>query len=228
MKLQDTIAAEFNEFSKDYTNDMVRCVPHYLKLLGHFSHDLPSNFNPKQILDLGCGNGNITSQLLKQYPNAHVTLLDASDKMLELCKAQFGTKSKNYVQSYFQDYNFKTNGFNLIAAGFSLHHCNANDKQTLFKSIYKALKPNGVLAYSDLMINRNSKTHQQLIQDWNVFVNSNYPDTEKWNWIMNHYKTYDHPDSLKKQLKWLQQAGFSNFKISIYDRYWVHLKAFKA
>ena len=38
---------------------------------------LPS-INPKQVVDLGCGAGRNAGELLKKYPNAHVTALDYS------------------------------------------------------------------------------------------------------------------------------------------------------
>lgn len=227
MKLQNNIAEEFNEFSKNYTADMVKVVPYYLKLLEQFSQDLPTNLNPKHIMDLGCGNGNITNKLLKLYPKAHYTLLDASDNMLELCKAQFGSHNKTYVQSYFQDYEFPILQFDMVVAGFSIHHCNAKDKQRLLKHIYKSLKPNGVFMCSDLMVDKNTKEHEILLEFWKDFV-LNSSDQDTWEWLMEHYKTYDNPNNLIQQLKWLKQAGFTNYNISIYNTYWVHLKAFKS
>ncbi|MGM5470209.1 class I SAM-dependent methyltransferase [Flavobacteriaceae bacterium LMO-SS05] len=228
MKLQNNIAEEFNEFSKNYTNDMVKVVPNYLKLLEHFTQDISLGFNPKHILDLGCGNGIITSKLLPLFPNSHYTLLDASDKMLEICEAQFGVQHSTYVQSYFQDYEFKKNQFDMVVAGFSIHHCNAKDKQKLYKAIYRSLTPNGMFMCSDLMVERNTKEHDTLVELWKTFVNKNPTDQETWDWLMDHYQAYDHPNGLDKQLKWLRQAGFTDFKISIYDAYWVHLKAIKA
>ena len=68
---------------------MVKVVPYYLKLLEQFTQDIPSDFNPKHFLDLGCGNLNITYKLLELYPQAHYTLLDASENMLEHCQSQF-------------------------------------------------------------------------------------------------------------------------------------------
>jgi ubiquinone/menaquinone biosynthesis C-methylase UbiE len=226
MKLQENIVKEFNEFSKNYTADMVKVVPFYLKLLEQFSEDIPNNLNPKHILDLGCGNGNITSKLLKVFPKAYYTLLDASENMLELCQAQFGSLNKTYVQSYFQDYEYPIHRVDMVVAGFSLHHCNAKDKQQLLKNIYKSLTHNGVFICSDLMIDRKTKEHESLLEYWKDFV-LNSSDNKTWNWLMEHYKTYDNPDSLNNQLKWLKEAGFTNFKVTIHNSYWVHLKAFK-
>jgi len=227
MKLQANIAEEFNEFSKNYTDDMVKVVPHYLKLLEQFILDMPADFKPKHILDLGCGNGIITGKLLPIFPRAHYTFLDASHKMLDICKAQFGMENKTYVESYFQDYHFPKNEIDMVVAGFSIHHCKADEKQLIFKDIFSTLKPKGILAYSDLMVDRDAEEHETLLQFWKGFVNKNPSDQESWDWLMDHYQTYDHPDSLINQLKWLTNAGFGDFKITVYDKYWVHLKAFK-
>ena len=226
MKLQSNIVEEFNEFSKNYTADMVKVVPYYLKLLEQFSQNLLEDFNPKHIMDLGCGNGNITHNLLKLYPDADYTLLDASENMLELCKAQFGSHNKTYVQSYFQNYKFPILKFDLVVAGFSIHHCNAKEKQILLKNIYKSLSPNGVFTCSDLMVDKNLHEHKYLLEFWKDFVLKN-SDQNTWEWLMEHYNTYDNPNSLNQHLKWLKQAGFTDFNINVYNTYWVHLKAFK-
>jgi len=84
MKISDNIASEFNEFSKDYTNDMVKCVPYYNALISSFTEILPPDFQPLTILDLGCGNGNVTAQLLPSFPKSEYTLVDASDENQEL------------------------------------------------------------------------------------------------------------------------------------------------
>ena len=65
MEIKGNIAIEFDEFSKNYTTDMIGCVPHYLRLVESFIKYLPENFSPTSILDLGCGNGNITEKLIQ-------------------------------------------------------------------------------------------------------------------------------------------------------------------
>ena len=227
MKIKDNIAAEFDEFSKNYTNDMRGVVPHYDFLLSCFSKGYDKSFNPIKILDMGCGNGNVTSQLLQLFPKAHYTLLDASQEMLEHCKKRFKNAKISVVESYFNEYVFEENYFDLIVASFSLHHCNTQEKQDLFKKFYTALKQNGVFTCSDLMVNKNTIEHEDLLLFWNQFVHETFPDGEKWEWLMEHYNEYDKPDPLKKQLKHLQKAGFKDFKIEIRDNHWVHFKTKK-
>jgi len=135
MKIKDTIANEFNEFSGNYTQDMMGCVPHYLFLLSSMTQELPPNFNPKAILDLGCGNGNVASNLLQIFPNAEYTLLDASLEMIALCKLRFKQFQVVYVASYFNDFSFTSETYDMVTAGFSLHHCDSAEKKQLFKEI---------------------------------------------------------------------------------------------
>ena len=227
MKLQDNIASEFDEFSKNYTSDMQGCVPHYDSLLGCFAEGYPIETDATNILDFGCGNGNVTEQLLKAFPKANYHLLDASNEMLVICKKRFHKNIIQLIKSYFQEYAFPNDFFEIIAAGFSLHHCTTAEKATLFEQCYKALKSGGILAISDLMIQKSSAAHSKLIAEWGALVNRNFPDGEKWKWIMEHYDEYDKPDSLEQHLEGLKAAGFIDFNIVIKDQYWVHLKAKK-
>jgi len=228
MRISDNIASEFNEFSKDYTNDMVKCVPYYNTLISSFTEHLPPNFELLKILDLGCGNGNVTAQLLSVFPNAQYTLVDASEEMLNLCKVRFKDYHIHCVASYFQDFEFNKNAYDFIVAGFSLHHCNSEDKKELFKKIYAALKPNGIFSCSDLMIDKKSEQHSALLEQWKTFVLNNYPNQEKWEWLMEHYSEFDKPDSFPDQKKWLKQVGFSELNSFINDNYWIHFQARKS
>ncbi len=227
MTIKDTIAEEFSEFSKNYTNDMIGCVPYYLKLMSSFTESLSSEFNPKNILDLGCGNGNVTSTLVKSFPNSKYTLLDASLEMLRLCKKRFEHYKIEYIESYFNDFEYKKNNYDLIVAGFSLHHCDSNEKKELFQKIHKSLKKEGVFSCTDLMISKNNPEHSKLLQEWKVFVDSNFPDEEKWKWLKEHYDEFDKPDNFKDQIEWLKNAGFKNIKITTKEGYWIHLQAIK-
>ena len=138
MKLQDNIANEFDHFADNYTEDMIKCVPHYLQLITSLSECLPKNIIVKSILDLGCGNGNVTSQLLKSFPQAEFTLIDASSQMIDICKNRFDGHKMNFVESYFEDWNFPEDSYDIIAAGFSLHHLDSDKKQWIFPNIHKA------------------------------------------------------------------------------------------
>ncbi|CAM4339923.1 class I SAM-dependent methyltransferase [Gillisia limnaea] len=221
------IALEFNDFSKNYTNDMIGCAPHYLQLVSSFVKSLPDNFKPNSILDLGCGNGNITAQLVSYFPNAIFTLVDASSEMIDLCRNQFNDYDFIYSNMYFKDFLFNAESYDLIVAGFSLHHCDNTEKQSVFRDINSSLKKGGIFSYSDLMITKTNPDHPMLLKEWGKFVNNNFPDGKKWAWVMEHYEAFDKPTDYLVQIEWLKNAGFSNIQIAFKKEYWVHLQAVK-
>ncbi|SDR85852.1 class I SAM-dependent methyltransferase [Christiangramia echinicola] len=224
MKNEKDIALEFNEFSKNYTEDMIRCVPHYMDLVSSFTKNLPEDFKPEHILDLGCGNGNITAQFIPYFPDSNYTLVDASKEMIDLCQKQFQDYNVKYCNTYFKDFHFEEGHYDLIVAGFSLHHCSNNERQALFKKIYSALKKGGIFSYCDLMISKTNSDHPSLLKEWGGYVNSNFPDGEKWAWVMEHYKDYDNPTDYSLQFEWLKLAGFTNIQTPFKDGYWIYLQ----
>lgn len=228
MSTQNNISLEFDEFSKDYTQDMIKCVPYYLQLIDGFKSFKPAHFYPEKILDLGCGNGNVSAKLLEAFPEASYSLVDASREMLQLCKKRFEDFDFSFHQSYFSEFDFQTEYFDLIVAGFSLHHCDDHEKQSMFKDIYRSLKNGGIFSYSDLMIDKADPKHRKLLKNWKAFVCNHYPDENKWNWIMQHYDEFDKPSDFKKQLKWLQQAGFETIEIPFRQGYWTFMQALKS
>jgi len=227
MKIGENIALEFNDFSKNYTKDMIGCVPHYLQLISNFTKHFPDNFTPQSILDLGSGNGNVTAQLITYFPNARFTLVDASAEMIDLCRNRFKAYDFIYVNKYFKDFLFKEESYDLIVAGFSLHHCDENEKQSLFNKINTSLKKDGIFSCSDLMISKTNPNHPMLLEQWKKFVNSNFSDGKKWIWLMEHYEAFDKPTDYLVQIEWLRNAGFINIQIPFREEYWTYLQAVK-
>lgn len=47
---------------------------------------------PKNILEIGCGTGFLTKLLIQKFPNAQITAIDISGKMIEKCQEKFPAK----------------------------------------------------------------------------------------------------------------------------------------
>ena len=50
------------------------------------------DIDPDGIVDLGCGGGRNAGELLKRYPNAHVTAVDYSELSVEKAKESIGKR----------------------------------------------------------------------------------------------------------------------------------------
>lgn len=224
-KIKETLSLEFDAFSANYTSDMIVAVPHYEQLMRCFQTCLPLGFSAKHILDLGAGNGNSANELMQRFPDAEYTLVDASAEMLDICNKRFTQSNIKLVESYFSDFQFNEEAYDLVIAGFSLHHCKADEKQSLFKKIKKALKPNGLLMMSDLCITKSDDSHPALLKEWETYVNANDPSGEKWTWLMEHYDAFDTPHNFESQHAWLLEAGFSSVDIGWNEGKWMHVIA---
>ena len=219
---------EFNTWQQDYNAKIRRWVPHYdtlVKGMTQWSGDHP----PATILDLGCGNGNTVGLLLKQYPEANYTLVDASEDMISACQFRFRQRSNiHYEQSYFQDLDFTTDTFDLVVAGLAFHHLKGPEKQAIFEQVYRWLRPGGELLASDLYASKQWPDYEgQVMQPWAAFAKKAGTPASEWEAMLVHHAQYDFPDSYEKQQHWLQKAGFTEVEINWVDGFWGTLRAKK-
>ncbi len=219
---------EFNTWQQDYNAKIRRWVPAYDQLIESMTN-LPENFKPVDILDLGSGNGNATGALLEKYPNAHFTLVDASEDMIVATQERFKSQKEiAYKEKYFQDLNFLPNSFDLVTAGLAFHHLDQVDKQALFAQIYLWLRPGGRLSISDLFATKQNPDYAtQVIKPWEEFAKEQGTADEEWINLMEHHKEYDFPDTLEDHISWLEFVGFKGAKNTFRQGHWGNLQVFK-
>ena len=104
--------------------------------------DLDKNKN-HSILDLGCGTGDINSNIIKSKKNLkfQAYLVDPNIKMIEEGKKKLKQKNLIWLSSYGENLPFKNNKFDLVTMAFSLRNVE-NIKKTL-NEINRVLKKNG-------------------------------------------------------------------------------------
>lgn len=227
--MKKEIANVFDVFSEGYSEKMIRFVPHYKKMLHAILHYLPPNFKPQNILELGCGNGNVTALLLQQFPNVQIMAVDASAEMIQICKKRFSeVPNIEYGQVFFQEIKWTSSKYDLIVAGLSLHHLEGHEKRQIFKKINKALTGKGVFSCADLLIEKDDNPHHEnVLKEWEQFMMNSKSSEEEWAWIMDHYDKYDRPNSFENQSKWMEEANFLRIKLSWNTGPWGCYHAYK-
>ena len=123
----------------------IRQQPFY-NLLSHL--DVKENIN---ILDLGCGTGDLTLTLLDKFPGSKVTGIDNSREMLSTAKERKGV---SFLFRTIEDELKLPSKYDLIIANASLQW--VDDHKKVFNQIISKLNSNGQIAVQMPMQNENA------------------------------------------------------------------------
>jgi ubiquinone/menaquinone biosynthesis C-methylase UbiE len=115
----------------------------YAELLGKIIQKL----SPTSILELACGTGRLTNEILNRLPNVQLTATDINPSMLTHAKASIGER-KN-IQWQIVDaveLPFGSNSFDCIAVQFGVMFY--SDKIKAYKAAHNVLKEKGSFVFS--------------------------------------------------------------------------------
>lgn len=100
----------------------------------------------ESVLDLGCGNGEITSKIANLLPAGSILGIDISPEMIQFAESQFPKFLYPNITFKIQDaQNIDFfNDYDIVFSSFALQWI--KDKNGLFQKIYNSLTNNGLLA----------------------------------------------------------------------------------
>ncbi|HEY6250690.1 MAG TPA: methyltransferase domain-containing protein [Candidatus Angelobacter sp.] len=98
----------------------------------------------EHILDAGCGSGRVTAELLKAFPKARVTAVDASQNMVDEARKTLAAFSERVTVERIDllDLSFKQR-FDVVFSTAVFHWI--KDHQALFINLFRSLRPGGLL-----------------------------------------------------------------------------------
>jgi tellurite methyltransferase len=103
------------------------------------------NKKPKNMLDIGCGNGKDAVYFAKK--GIKVTATDFSESGINLLKKDINTNKIKNIKPILTDIrkqNFKKNSYNVVYAHLSLHCFDDKETTKIFNEIYRIMKKNGL------------------------------------------------------------------------------------
>jgi ubiquinone/menaquinone biosynthesis C-methylase UbiE len=139
---------------------------------------LPSLKN-KTVLELGCGNGVIWRDLLPRWNDCRLTLTDIADDVLESARTSLSpfesmTESLTFESVDFNQLPYEDESFDVLIANHNLYY--ALDVDQILESIYRLLKPGGMLICSTI-----GKDHLHELVSLLRIQNSELPwGAERW------------------------------------------------
>lgn len=207
------------EEAANYDDAIRRRIPLYREIQTLMASLLP--FPKKEylrVLDLGCGTGETSISLLKEYPLARVTGIDSSPDMLEAARKKVKHTTWR-VDFLCQDIRaFRLDGeFDVIVSGFSLHFLTPDEKEEILRKCLALLKDGGMFIDSEAVLSPSEKIYNIYMDKWKDFMRSNgFSDEEIGSHILKFLRDVK-PMTVDNQLGLMSKAGFRD--VECYFKY---------
>lgn len=204
------IDEQFNLIAKEYDSKRQIFIPCFEDFYVNTTDFLAGFYNnPNRILDLGAGTGLLSMYWYKNFPDAEFVLDDIAAEMLEVAKHRFDSLSniKYITDDYYK--TFPDGEFDLIISALSIHHLNDEDKEQLFKQIYKKLPQGGMFVNYDQFCFDNKNFSEYADSRWiDTLGKSSLSkhDIELW----KERRKLDKECSVKQEINMLKESGFDN------------------
>lgn len=227
---EDEHAKEFMENADIYILERKRLFSILRSFYRYFLMD--NEFKgPVKVLDLGCGDGALTLELLKEDKQINATLVDGSSKMLENARKNLKNyEGMNFIHKTFQDLledqlnekDHVLNSFNLVVSSLAIHHIHFEEKKSLFQYINNHLESGGFFLNIETVKAPNDELESWYRVLWSEWIGENQEklNTNKsFQYLPEQYKDNpdNNPDKLQDQLDALESAGFS--QVDCYYKY---------
>ena len=134
----------YNGILKRWNTDIVLITAND-PLKVYVAHELRRVLSMKKqnrVLEIGCGEGELTKHLVAYNKHATIDALDPSSSMLRACKKHMAKyiDRLRYLQGDIVEYNF-AHSYDAIVASQVIHNFNQEDKIRAFQRIYDLLTP---------------------------------------------------------------------------------------
>ena len=158
-----------------------------------------------KVLDLGCGTGLELEEYFNLNPDANVTGIDLSEAMLKSLKEKFPNRTINLVLGSYFDVPFGENKYDAAVSVESLHHFPAEQKETLYRKLFAALKENGSFILTDYFA-ESEELEKEYFRNLKQLK-------EEQGLSGNEFYHYDTPLTVDHEMQVLRRAGFSDVQI---------------
>jgi tRNA (cmo5U34)-methyltransferase len=218
------------DFSRNYVDSADICIVERKR-----SHSILRSFyrhhfmdkGRTDVLDLGCGDGILTDELMQIDNTMSATLVDGSEEMLKKAAERLkGRENIHFIKASFQEITegaILQQNFDFIVSSLAIHHLDMKGKRDLFCWIIAGLNDGGHFLNIDVLRAPNDdldKWYMALWQEWITekkalagITGDIYDDT------MRRYKDNkdNKPDTLETQLDALKEIGFRD--VDCYYKY---------
>jgi len=138
---RENVVSYYDEHVQHKLNDYIKVNPRIeygWKTIRKFA---PAN--PRNILEVGCGMGNISSRMHKYWPDATITGIDISTLSIQIAQKLFGDDKLSFKETILTPDTFKDEQFDLIIFMDVYEHIAVSDRPDVHAALLKLLRNKG-------------------------------------------------------------------------------------
>ncbi|OGK21461.1 16S rRNA (cytosine(1402)-N(4))-methyltransferase [Candidatus Roizmanbacteria bacterium RIFCSPHIGHO2_02_FULL_37_13b] len=166
------------------------------------------------ILDLGCGTGYGSGMILRTYPQAKVTGVDFSQRMMTKAKINLNHFGDRIIllEEDFTTIKLENNKYNAVVSAIAIHNVTHSQKGKLFQSIYSWLKKGGCFINGDFIQGETALLDKEYRQIYSEYMLKRLRGKDLLIWL-NHAFNQDTAMKLSEQFQLLAKVGFSKIEL---------------
>ncbi len=134
------------------------------------------NFNPKRILDIGCGMGHNVLPIARAFPDAEVIAIDTGAPMLRYAHARamdLGITNVKFMQMDAAKTIFEDESFDWVQSTMFFHETGGKSIYKIMNEVYRLLKPGGLTLHIEQpQYTDDMSLFEKFIRDWDALNNS--------------------------------------------------------
>lgn len=150
----ERVADHFASTWQDYDRQIRQSIPFYDDVQATVLRVVRESVDePRRILDLGVGTGNLAGALLEAVPGAHLTGVDLVPSFLALAGRRLAKYEGRVTlrEADVVDFELAPDAYDVIVTSFVFHHLSDEDKRRLYARIHDALAAGGVFLNADFV-----------------------------------------------------------------------------
>ncbi|MBL7979276.1 MAG: class I SAM-dependent methyltransferase [Bacteroidetes Order II. Incertae sedis bacterium] len=147
------------------------------KAIAHWVKETYPDFQPKRILDIGCGLGHNVLPIAQMYPDAEIIAIDAGAPMLRYGAARaklLGVENVTFMQIDAENMaEFADASFDWVQTTMFLHETGGKAIHRIFGEINRVLVPGGLnLHIEQPQYTPEMSYYEQFMRDWDAYYNA--------------------------------------------------------
>ena len=196
----------FDRVAEEYDRDrriLIPCFDDFYGMVVSLLQQLGKQ--SAKILDLGIGTGLLSALVLEEFPQAKITGMDLSGKMLVEAEKRFQGRVELIEADYIT--GEAGTGFDAVISSLSIHHLDSAQKVALFCKVQKILNPGGIFINADQVTGSSAVIEEVYRNIWYKQIRELGISAELLAAAEERMKE-DKMSTLAEQLDWLSEAGF--------------------